>query len=318
MSIASWFEIGRVREAVGRFKPDLLHVLWAYGAGTYGARSEFHPFLLSPWGTDITVYPRNPGIKGAIQRRLVREALAKADRLTATSRFLAGEISQMDPRGRRPEIIPYGVDTSIFDPEKVTPLEFPWQDGAPEGPGTITIGFFKSLEMTYGPDILIEAIASARVKIPWIRCVMGGSGSLRERLRAMAEGGQVGERVCFPGRIPYEDMPRALAAIDIFVMPSRGEALGVAALEASAMRKPVIASEVGGIPEVVKERVTGILVGNTAEDLAREIVRLSEDVGLRGRMGAAGREFVKENYEYETLMLRGDTYYRNILSGSRE
>ena len=241
------------------------------------------------------------------------EALEKADYLSSTSKFLAGEISSLDPKHREPELLPYGVDTSIFDPDKVTPTEFPWPEGAPKGLGTITIGFFKALEMTYGPDLLITAIAAAKEKVPGIRCVLGGSGKLLSELKKWAENLQIADRVYFPGRIAYGDMPRALAAIDIFVMPSRMEALGVAALEASAMRKPVIATGKWGIPEAVKAGTTGSLVRmEDLEDLTREIVRLSLNSELRELMGERGRAFVKENYQHEKIMEIADQYCRSL------
>ena len=318
-SLDSWMKVGAVKSIVRKFKPSLLHALWAYGSGTYGARSGHHPFLLSPWGTDITVYPSRSGFKGSIQRRLVLEALRKADKITATSRYLADAIHGLVPDRDMPDLFPYGVDTSVFDPNTVKDsLEFPWPDGAPSGPGALTVGFFKSLEHTYGPDILIQAIAVAAKELRQVRCVIAGSGELLEKLKRLAETLGVEKRICFPGRIPHEKMPAALKGIDIFAMPSRYEVFGVAALEASAMGKPVIASKKWGIVEVVEDGVTGILVVlDSAEVLAEQIVRLGRDPAARARMGAAGREFVKGNFEFEEIMQRADRYCAELIESHK-
>lgn len=309
-----WFEINRVKGILRKVKPDILHALWAYGSGTIASSSGYHPFVLSPWGSDITIYPCTPGIKGVIQRDLIRGALKKADRITATSRFLGEAILKFGGEVREPDLFPYGVDTSMFDPAIAhKPYEFNWPDGAPVGPDVITIGFFKSLERAYGPDILITAIAKASKELPNLRCVLGGWGRLFEILIQMADSLQVSDQICFPRRIHFEDMPRALAGVDIFAMPSRYEVFGVGALEASAMMKPVIASRKWGIPEVVQDGVTGILVEPEDPDsLAEAIVKLARDPAMRSKMGEEGRKFVRESYEFENIMRGADLYCEEI------
>lgn len=314
-SLTSWTEIGRVRRLVSEIRPKLLHVLWAYGSGTYGARSDYKPTILSPWGSEITIFPNQKGLKGMIQRRLIVEALGKADYLCATSKFLAGAINELVPDKPRPDIFPYGVDTSVFDPDRlINKLEFKWPDGAPLGDRAITIGFFKALKPKYGPDFLVDAIAKASRVIPGIRCVMAGSGEMKDQLVEQAEKLKIRDRIMFPGRIPYEDMPKVLNSIDIFAMPSRYEELGVAALEASAMRVPVIVTDRWGMKEVMIDGVTGIFIGmGDTEKLAENLVKLSNDPTLRIELGKAGREFVKEKYEFDKIMEASDEYSARII-----
>ncbi len=309
-SIGSWTELGRIKRLVHEIRPDLLHVLWAYGSGTYGARSDFHPMILSPWGSDITVYPEGDGLKGTIQRRLVLESLSKADRITASSEFLAGAIKKLDPNIADVEVLPYGVDTSFFDPGSVgAPMEFTWPDGAPLGDRAITVGFFKSLEPQYGPDILIEAIALASGSLTGLRAVIAGSGGMLDSLTNQAHDLGVDNRIVFPGRIPYSEMPGAYAAIDIFTMPSRYETFGVAALEASSMEKPLIVSERWGMKEVLINNESGIFTPpGDAERLAELIIQLANDGVLRKKLGRSGREFVKGKYEFESIMNRADQF----------
>ena len=312
LSPKSWLAANQIRKEIEAFKPQILHVLWAYGTAWYAEASGFHPWILSPWGSDITIYPNRQGLKGQIQRKLILKALASADRITATSKFLAQEIYKL--AGRRADLFPYGVDTSIFNPSAVeTPMNFPWNDSAPKGDDSITVGFFKRLEYVYGPDILLEAIALAAEEVPKIRCVIAGDGSLMNSLMRKSEKLGIKNRVAFPGRIKYRDMPRALAAIDIFAMPSRHEALGVAALEASAMEKPVIISAVEGSFEVIQDNLTGFLVQvENPKELAHRIVQLANDPALRASMGKAGRIFVMNNFELENIMRKVELFYKEI------
>ncbi|MCX6646129.1 MAG: glycosyltransferase [bacterium] len=314
-SLASWTDFARVKKIVREINPKLLHVLWAYGSGTYGARSDYKPTILSPWGSDITIFPESGGLKGLVQKKLIVEALSKADYLCATSKFLAGAIHDLVPQKPMPDIFPYGVNTSVFDPDKVAgKMDFDWQDGAPLGDRTITVGFFKALKPKYGPEFLIDAIAIASRKIPGVRCVMAGSGEMKDELYDRARKLEIEDRIIFPGRIPYIDMPKALNSIDIFAMPSRYEELGVAALEASAMRKPVIVTDRWGMKEVMVEGKTGYFIGvGDSEKLAEYIIKLSNDPQLRVALGNAGRKFVQENYEFEKIMLASDEYASKII-----
>jgi L-malate glycosyltransferase len=317
--IASWGNMAEgklIQKIVRSRNPKLLHALWAYGSGTYAAGTNYHPFLLSPWGSDITVYPVGTSLKKSIQRRFIVNALKRADRVTATSNFLFKAIQDLVPQNRPREIFPYGVDTSVFNPDATKdPLKFEWPSGAPDGSEAITVGFFKSLELTYGPDILLSAIALVSRVIPGIRCVIGGSGDLEEKLRRDARKMEIGSRVCFSGRIAFNDMPRAIAGIDIFAMPSRYEVFGVAALEASAMKKPVVASRKWGIVEVVQDNVTGYLVEpENPIPLAKQIVKLCRERDLRAKLGESGRNFVKENFEFNEIMERADQYCTDMMS----
>jgi len=305
----------RVRRIVKDYAPDLLHALWGYGSGNYAAWTGFHPFLLSPWGSEITIFPYREGVKGKIQRELVIGALKSADAITATSEFLRDAIIELAPDIKQPVLFPYGVDTSIFDPEKIgEPLRFESEEHIQVGGEIFTVGFFKSLVKTYGPDILLRAIAISRREIPGLRCVMAGEGEMRSRLEQMARELEISDCVIFPGLIPHIDMPRALAGVDIVAMPSRYETFGVTALEASAMRKPVILTSKWGMVEVARDGETGFYIEpEGSESLAKYIVKLAQNRKLRDEMGKAGRDFVRSKFEFNEIMERADEFCQALI-----
>jgi glycosyltransferase involved in cell wall biosynthesis len=174
-----------------------------------------------------------------------------------------------------------------------------------------------ALRPKYGPDFLVEAIAIAAGDIPGIRCVIAGAGEMRAKLIEQAKILGVENRIVFPGRIPYPDMPEAMKGVDIFAMPSRYEELGVAALEASAMRKPVILTGTWGMREVAIDGETGYFIEpGDVDALAGFLVKLGRDAELRHKLGGAGREFVKANFEFERLMETADRYCAGIAGGS--
>ncbi len=115
------------------------------------------------------------------------------------------------------------------------------------------------------------------------------------------------------------DVPQVLAALDIFTMPSLREALGTALLEALAMKKPVIATRVGGIPEVIIHNQTGLLVPPAdSKALARAILELLEDREKAKRLGKNGRRLVEEKFSQETMIERIENLYRELLKKRRK
>jgi len=100
--------------------------------------------------------------------------------------------------------------------------------------------------------------------------------------------------------VPYSEVPTALAQIDIFVYPSWHEGFGRSIMEALAMEKAVVATNVGGIPDLIKDGENGFLVlPHNPQELAQKIKELMEDKELRNEFGKAGREWVSKNFEWE-------------------
>ncbi len=169
------------------------------------------------------------------------------------------------------------------------------------------LGTVARLEPQKGLDTLLEAIALLQSDIENVRCVIVGEGKERERLEVMARALGVADNVLFVG--PRRDVPVVLAALDVFVLPSRFEGLSLALLEAMAMGCPVVATAVSGSVEVVRHEETGLLVppGN-ALALAEAIKRLLYNPHGARHLGDAGRRWVLRRYtigpvarEYENI-----------------
>jgi glycosyltransferase involved in cell wall biosynthesis len=163
-----------------------------------------------------------------------------------------------------------------------------------------------------GVDVLISAMAEVA---PLVRCELwvAGDGAERVPLEAAAAGYGIAEQVRFLGR--RMDVPDLLEACDVFVLPSRQEGLGVAALEAMARARPVVASAVGGLAELVEHGVTGLLVppGDSAA-LASALAELIEDPERARRMGAAGQARVAKGFLAEQMVSAYETLYCEILA----
>jgi glycosyltransferase involved in cell wall biosynthesis len=147
-----------------------------------------------------------------------------------------------------------------------------------------------------------------------VEAVLVGDGPERERLEALARKMSVDHRIRFLGKQPHQDMPALLSSADLVVVPSLMEATSVAALEAMACGVPVVASDVGGLPEIVDEEVGGLFPVGSPEGMARKITAVLNDPDLH-RKGERARERVVARWNNERLAERHVQIYEELLKG---
>jgi len=301
--LASRREWLRLRLFLRSLAPDLVHVHYISASSSVFFFWRLRNLVISTWGSDI-VYYGGEGPEARRARFYKRFLLSQAEVITATSHYLARVTAQYAPPGRRIHVVPFGVDCGIFKPVK-----------RKERQDDFVVGFVKHLEPKYGPEYLIRAMRRVVDKHPRARLLMVGSGSMREELEALVDDLGLRSRVIFTGAIPHKDVPRTLAKMDILAMPSIHDAFGVAALEAQAMEVPVVATRVGGIPEVVEDGMTGVLVEpRNVEQLAQAIIGLLEDPDLRMEMGRKGREYVLAHYQWKENAAEMEEIYVDVVA----
>jgi glycosyltransferase involved in cell wall biosynthesis len=295
-----WSYFTQVRRAVAaarEFHPDLIHVHYAGGFGLWGASCRFAPLLVSVWGSDVALLQSH-----SIRRLVTRWILRRASHVTATSVVLgqaalelAGDIAD------RFSVLPFGVAV----PESPAPMP----------PPPVRLCFIKQHRARYGPDILLRALALATRKIPDLHLTMAGVGEMTENLRQLTRDLNLTQHVDFVGMVDNRSIYSLLEEHHIMVMPSFEEAFGVAALEAGACARPVIASRVGGIPEVVQDGVTGILVPpGDVSALSAAIVTLAGDLDRSTTMGCAGHQFVSKTYSWERSLDLMSALYQQVIN----
>ncbi|NMC42636.1 MAG: glycosyltransferase family 4 protein [candidate division Zixibacteria bacterium] len=179
---------------------------------------------------------------------------------------------------------------------------------------TVRIIFAKSYLSHYAPDLVLDAFAAAVKEYPHLTLTMLGGGPLRYRLETQAIALGIADMVAFHDRVDPEESLRLIAEADIMVMPSRRESFGVAAVEAAACGVPVIATNVGGIPEVVEDGVSGVLVPpDDCRALTNAILRLAIDRDLRIAMGRAGRAIAGQRFDLKDNLDQLEALYREAL-----
>lgn len=158
-----------------------------------------------------------------------------------------------------------------------------------------------------GQDCLIESMPQILSSVPDAHLLLIGQGPYREHLQELVRKHRLESSVTFIGRIEYKDLPMYLCAGEIFAMPSRSrlmglevEGLGIVYLEASSCGLPVLAGRSGGAPDAVVQNITGLVVdGTNHEQIATAAINLLNNIAASQLMGAAGRQWIVENWRWE-------------------
>lgn len=170
----------------------------------------------------------------------------------------------------------------------------------------ITIGVVSRLESIKGMDLVVPAFAKVKVAHPEVRLLVVGDGTLRGQMEQQAQAAGISEAAEFVGRQPQEALTHYYDRIDILLMPSRSEGFGLTAIEGMARGCVVVASRVGGLPEVVREGAVGLLHHkDNIDDLADKISSLVENLSELHRLSANALLYVSRfsNERFQTLII---------------
>jgi len=165
------------------------------------------------------------------------------------------------------------------------------------------VGMLARLSDVKGQDILIQAMPKIMMDVPHVRLLLFGDGQQKEILLKMVNDLRLQEHVRFYSLIDQRRI--CFSAIDVFVVPSRQEGLGLSVMEAQACGLPVVASRVGGIVSLIEDGRTGLLVDpENIDQLAGAIICLLKDPSLRQTIGEAAREHARKHYMFEQMVRR--------------
>jgi glycosyltransferase involved in cell wall biosynthesis len=304
---ASFAAVRRVAREVGA---TLLHGHWLVPSGAVvAAAAGRRPVVISLHGSDVYVAERH-----AVATAVARRALARADWVTACSDDLRDRTVRIGADPARIETVPYGVDADRFRPDAEARARVRTSLGL--GPGDLvwfTAGRFVSKK---GFEFLIDALGVLAPRWPAARLVLAGGGDLDSALRARARDRGVADRVVFPGVLAQGDVGAYLAAADIAVAPSvhdeHGNVDGLpnTVMESLASGTPLVASRVAGIPSVVREGDTGLLVPERdVPALAGALERLMGDAGMRAVIGVRARAYVQSEHSWARVAERFEGAY---------
>lgn len=243
-------------------------------------------FICTVHGSDLNA------LRGMIFHHMQRRVFRCAEAITVVSQSLADQAIHLGIKPARVSVIPMGVDTKDrFLPSKST--------------NDNTILFVGRLAKEKGAEVLIQAMPHIMQHHPDVELLIIGDGPLRSSLEALAKELGVASRLRFVGAIPNQELPRYYQEAALVALPSLNEGFGLAAAEAFACARPVVASNIPSLLNFIQEGINGMLFPTgDAKALAEKIAWLLANPSVRDSMGQAGRALVAEHFEWDTITAR--------------
>jgi glycosyltransferase involved in cell wall biosynthesis len=302
------FLVTALAREVRSFRPDILH--------THLVHADVHGQLAMVAGKAVRVssvhstdafYRREPLRTGA---RLVGRGASAVIAISEHVRRFLGEL-RLAP-AERVRVVHYGIDASAWPLDETQRRLARARLGLQ--PSEVAVGIAARLIAGKGHSLLVKAVTAARSSNPELRLLVAGGGPLRAQLELEAERLAPGA-VSFVGFV--NDVRSFMNACDVVAFPTQpalGEGFGLAALEAMASRRPVVATNVASLPELVRSGENGFLVDpGSADELAASLGTLAGNAELRERLGAQGHERACTAFSLERMVERTLAIYRDAL-----
>lgn len=278
------FHAGKLKQLMNEIRPDVVHALYATSYGMLGARSGFHPFIVTPLGSDVLVSPK----QSIFYRLLLRYVLKRADVVTAIAPHIRQAVLELGCEEQKIKDIVFGIDTRLFCPN------------ADVLPGTVfTISSIRNFEPIYNLDIFLEAIAKFRTKVPDFRVVMTGDGSLRQELEQLAKKLDIAAVISFRGRVSQPEIIDVLRRSHVSVSVSSSDGNNLSLLEAMACGAYPVATDIPANRAWIKPEVNGTLVNvRDVDSLVNALLDVHENYSLYNKRA--------QEYSKDVLSERGD------------
>ncbi|PSQ79431.1 MAG: N-acetyl-alpha-D-glucosaminyl L-malate synthase BshA [Bacteroidetes bacterium QH_8_67_23] len=292
---------------------DLLHMHYAIPHATSALLSrqildtqgERVPLVTTLHGTDITLVGQDPSF-----RPVVNYSINQSDGVTAVSEYLRQETKKHFDIGCDIEVIPNFIDTERFQRAEKDHFK---QALCPEGEKVLVhVSNFR--EAKRAPEV-VEVFSRLRAEGFDLKLLLVGDGPERTATQRLARERGVHDDVRFLGK--QEPVEEILSIADVFLMPSGSETFGLAALEAMACGVPVVASNIGGLPELVVDGETGYLCPlGDVEAFTERAARLLGSEEHQSEMAAAARRRAVEVFDIDKVVPRYEEYYERVRSES--
>lgn len=287
---------------------DIIHANWIPAGMIAVLLKRIHkkPCILTLHGTDICDIGENKAAGrddipfAGLLKKLSVYVLKDADMIIAVSKEQKNIASKLGVPENKIRIIPNGVDSKNFSQEVKETNDF-------------RILYVGRLVQEKGLGYLLEAMKSIIDELPDASLTIVGEGIKKADLEKHVQELGIREKVRFLGAKPHEEIPHYLEDADVFVLPSLSEGLALVILEAMACGKPIVATNVGGIPDLVVDEETGLLVPpKDSKALAEAIKRILRDDDLRLKISKNSRKRIEERFDWDIICDETTSVYNKV------
>jgi glycosyltransferase involved in cell wall biosynthesis len=294
-------ELIALNRLILKIKPDVIHAHWIIPQGIIAAivsKMTNVPYVLTTMGGDIY------GLRGSLFSYIKKAAINKAKALTVLSNDMVREIQERLVINKSPVVVPLGVDTKLFNPEK-------YDNSIKEKydiQGLVLL-FVGRLAEKKGVRYLIDAMRKVVDECNNAKLLIIGDGPLESELKQQTKRLNLIDNVFFLGAIQNNELPNYYATADIFIGPSiqlKGgdtEGLGVTFIEALSSGCLTIATNVGGIGDIIKNGDTGIIVREqNSQDIAEAIINYEKKYQYYGKLKDNGLKLARKKFDWNIVI----------------
>ncbi len=299
------------KRLIKKINPDILHAHFISEIAFLGAASGFHPFVATPWGSEIWVGAQ----KSRVKRQVVKYVLKRADRITYIFQDLKGLLIQLGADPRKMSLVYVGaVNVRKFKPEEKDE-RLRKELRIVDSPTIISLRRFTPV---HDVETLVTAVPLVLREVPKAKFVFAGEGPQGKELRQLAKSLGVSNSIRFIGWVPEDGLPRYLTLADIYVSTALSDSgLAVSTAEAMACGLPVVITDFGDNRRWVEDGVNGFIIPLKApEVLASKIIQLVKDKEARKRFGSMNREIIVERNNWEKEMRKMSKLYKELTESS--
>ena len=300
-------ELVYLNKLIKKEKIGLIHAHWIIPSGLLAViLKKMHniPVIVSVHGSDIF------SLKGPISRLIQRYVIENCDVCTANSSATKEEIIKELKIKKDIKVIPMGVDMKQFARKKDKKLLNKYKNNK----NNKILLFVGRLAEQKGLQYLIKALPLVLKKYPKTKLLIIGEGSYKKELTELTDKLNLRENIIFIGALPHAELAGYYKIADAFILPSiSGEGLGIVLAEAIAAGAPVIGTKTGGIPDIIKDRETGLLVRKKDEkDIANKISALLGNKKLSAALVKNGQKHIRKNLSWGVIVKKFEKIYSDF------
>jgi glycosyltransferase involved in cell wall biosynthesis len=295
----------QIKNLIRKIKPDIVHAHYVLDYGFYGALANFHPLVVTAWGSDVLLN----------QSRTTRYALKKADVITCDGENSRQAIIDLGINKEKIKLISHGVNIFKFCPNYPDPRQLK-EKLSLSGPTAISL---RSLKPIYDVLSFIRAVPIVLIKAPDAKFIVVGDGPERGFLENLVNLGGFKDSVIFVGLISHDKIPDYLAAADVYVSTSLSDGgIAVSTLEAMSSGLVPISTDVGDVRDWISDGVNGFVIPiKDPVTLAEKIIYLFQNRDARTEFGEKSRDMVCERADYYKEMKKVEEMYKELVETNR-
>lgn len=301
------YVLKQLKKLIKEIKPDIIHGHAVRDHTIIAALTGFHPFVVTAWGSDVLIYPK----ESKVMKYAVPFTLRRADVITCEGKNTKEVMIKMGIKSEKINIIMHGVDIKKFNfssgykklREELKTFNSP------------TVISTRRLGRIHDVETFINAIPLVLKKIPDAKFIIAGDGEQKGYLMARSKSLNVFDATRFIGRIPHDELPKYLSSSDVYVSTSLSdEGISISTQEAMVCELAAVITDVADNKRWIKDGENGFIVpAKDSKTLAEKIIYLLENEDIRKRFGKVSRRIIKEKADYYKEMLKMEYIYIKLV-----